>query len=249
MSAPQDLRGVVAQLCKCAPEEISEGFSLDVPALRGSLRKAVLIASIRRYLGKDCMAAATAKTFGELETLVSGKAQPVASAPETKPVVSPAAVEMPVASGVTCGMDIEAVAQLPETSDYAGHQFYKDSFSSEEIAYCAKQAKPRLHFAARWCAKEALKKCDPAFRDTRPSELELARQDSGAVFFRVRGKTLPHAVSVSHTEDTAAAVVMLAPSSGACFCSLLPIAALVAALIALVLAGAALVVAASVVSL
>jgi phosphopantetheine--protein transferase-like protein len=239
MSAPKDLRGVVAQLCKCAPEEINDGFSLDVPALRGSLKKAVLIASIRRYLGQDCMAAAAAKTFGELEALVSGKAQPSTAAPETKPAVAPSAVEMPAASGVNCGMDIEAVAQLPETSDYAGHQFYRDSFSPEEIAYCAKQAKPRLHFAARWCAKEALKKCDPAYRDVRLSELELARQDSGAVSFRSRGEALPHAVSVSHTEETAAAVVMLARS---CSCSVLPIAALVTALIALVLAGAALVI-------
>ena len=44
LSAPKDLRGVVAQLCRCAPEEKGQDFPLDVPALRGSMKKAVLIA-------------------------------------------------------------------------------------------------------------------------------------------------------------------------------------------------------------
>ena len=234
MSAPQDLRGVVAQLCRCAPEEINGDFSLDVPALRGSLKKAVLIASIRRYLGKDCMSAATARTFAELEALVSGKAAPAAparSAPLSAPVAAPASPAATVCAA-SCGIDVESVAQLPDTADYAGHQFYKDNFSPEEISYCIKQAKPRQHFAARWCAKEALKKCDAAFRDTRPADLELARADSGAVFFRLRGRVLPHAVSISHTEDTAVAVVLLTPAAHVKPAGLMPIAALVAALAA-----------------
>ena len=232
MSAPKDLREVVAGLCKCPPESIGPDFSLDVPALRGSLKKAVLIASIRRYLGKDCMAAASAKTFAELEAMVCGKAQPSAS---EAPAVLPADAKVSAPSGAACGIDLESVASLPETSDYAGHQFYRDSFSPEEIAYCAGQAEPRQHFAARWCAKEALKKCDPAFRDARPCELQLARSESGAVSFLYRGKALPHAVSVSHIAETAAAMVVPAPRAG-----LLAWTALAVSLMALLLSAAAL---------
>jgi phosphopantetheine--protein transferase-like protein len=235
MSAPKDLREVVAGLCKCAPESIQADSSLDVPALRGSLKKAVLIASIRRHLGKDCMAAASAKTFAELEALVEGKAQPSPSAPEAKAAL-PADAKVSAPFRAACGIDLEPVASLPETSDYAGHGFYQENFSPEEIAYCSRQAKPREHFAARWCAKEALKKCDPAFRDARSCELELVRSESGVVSFRCRGKALPHAVSISHTAETAAAMVVPAPRS-----SFVAWLALAAALFALLLSGAALV--------
>jgi hypothetical protein len=40
-------------------------------------------------------------------------------------------------------------------------------------------------------------------------ELELARSASGGTFLRLRGQALPHAVSVTHTSDLAAAVVVL----------------------------------------
>ena len=106
MSAPKDLREVVAGLCKCPPESIGPDFSLDVPALRGSLKKAVLIASIRRYLGKDCMAAATARTFAELEAMVSGKA-PAAPAPAAEASAQPPAAP--------CGIDMETLSALPQS--------------------------------------------------------------------------------------------------------------------------------------
>lgn len=226
MSAPKDLREVVAGLCKCPPESIGPDFSLDIPALRGSLKKAVLIASIRRHLGKDCMAAATARTFGELEAMVSGKA-PQSPVPAAGPAEEPAVS--------SCGIDMEPLSALPEAADYAGHQFYRENFSAEEIAYCAGQPAPRQHFAARWCAKEALRKCEPAFLRTPGSRLELVRRGSGAVFFRAEGRDLPHAVSLTHTEEAAAAVVLRPPRTG-----LAAWAALAASLIALLLAGAAL---------
>ncbi|OGS37474.1 MAG: hypothetical protein A3J82_05205 [Elusimicrobia bacterium RIFOXYA2_FULL_69_6] len=225
MSAPKDLREVVAGLCKCPPESIGPDFSLDVPALRGSLKKAVLIASIRRYLGKDCMAAATARTFAELEAMVSGKA-PAAPAPAAEASAQPPAAP--------CGIDMETLSALPQTDDYAGHGFYQENFSSEEIAYCAGQAEPRQHFAARWCAKEALRKCEPAFLRTPGRRLELVRRPSGAVSLRAEGRDLPHAVSLTHTEEAAAAVV-LRPSRT----SLVSWAALASALLACLLAGAA----------
>jgi len=243
MSGPADLRAVVARLCGCRPEEISGDFPLDVPALRGSLKKAVLIASIRRYLGVDCMAAAGARTFAELEAMVLGRTQPAAAAPDRAPQGAPrpagAPPPVPAAGGPACGIDLEAVSALPGTADFGGHPFYQDSFSPEEIAYCAGQAEPRAHFAARWCAKEALVKCDASWRNTPWRELELARSASGAVFLRCRGRALPHAVSVTHTDAWAAAVVVLAPPAPPPPRGWLATAGLAVSLAALVVAAAA----------
>ena len=102
-------------------------------------------------------------SFRELETAVSasGTKTDIAS----KPAV--AVSEITLCSGVddlACGIDIERVDAMPVTDDYWEHEFYKESFSKDEIAYCLLQENPRMHFAARWCAKEALVKCDPALQ-------------------------------------------------------------------------------------
>jgi phosphopantetheine--protein transferase-like protein len=120
--------------------------------------------------------------------------------------------ERPVTGEVRCGIDIEMISELPEAADYREHKFYRDSFTPEEIAYCLLQENPRLHFTARWCAKEALFKCDPAFRKEKMTDVEVARSEQGDVFLRhrVNGSnfTLPHSVSLSHTNALAAAVVV-----------------------------------------
>jgi len=113
-------------------------------------------------------------------------------------------------------LDIENIADLPEAPDYREHEFYQTMFTSEEIAYCIAQENPRMHFAARWCAKEALVKCDPAFRAEKLSSIEVVRQDTGAVFLRHHAsgtaRKLAHGVSLTHTNSIAAACVVLAPS-------------------------------------
>ncbi len=67
----KDLKGIVAGLTSVDPSEIDAAFELDRPGLDTSLKRAVLIASIRKNLGKNCMEAGRAKTFGDLEAAVS----------------------------------------------------------------------------------------------------------------------------------------------------------------------------------
>jgi phosphopantetheine--protein transferase-like protein len=120
-------------------------------------------------------------------------------------------------ASVRCGMDLENVADLPETTNYRDHEFYRDNFTPEEIAYCVLQENPRMHFAARWCAKEALFKCDPAWRNTKFSEIEVVRDQTGEVSLRHASngasRKLSHAVSLSHTNTLAAAFVVQAAAT------------------------------------
>jgi hypothetical protein len=67
------LKETVAGLVHCSPKEIGPDFSLDRPPLDESLGKSILIAAIRRDLGVECMAAASAKTYQELEDTVLGR--------------------------------------------------------------------------------------------------------------------------------------------------------------------------------
>ncbi|MBI5623846.1 MAG: 4'-phosphopantetheinyl transferase superfamily protein [Elusimicrobia bacterium] len=215
-AACMDLAGIVAKLAECSPAEVGPDFSLDRPGLQGSMRRSVLIASIRKHLGVDCMAAVHARTFGELSALVSGGS----GAGEPSPSLRAVPEELRKAGSLSflrCGIDIESVEMLPKAEDYAAHPFYHDNFTADEIAYCGRQPDPRPHFAARWCAKEALKKSEPSLMAEPMSSLEVVRTDSGALFLRRRGKggskDLPHSVSVSHTESVAAAVVVAGPAA------------------------------------
>jgi holo-[acyl-carrier protein] synthase len=225
MSDADILRKIIAKIGRVDAGQIGPDFSLESPAMKGSLKRAALAAAIRRDLGVNCPAAHTVRTFAELERAIHGGAASPATAPAPAQSASmhpgPLMPAMPrtIAGGaeLRCGFDIEMISEMPEATDYREHEFYADSFSPEEIAYCVLQENPRMHFAARWCAKEALHKCDPAFRAEKMANVDVARKDSGEVFLRhrVNGSTtnLPHAVSLSHTNVFAAAVVVQAPGT------------------------------------
>ncbi|MCX5796651.1 MAG: 4'-phosphopantetheinyl transferase superfamily protein [Elusimicrobia bacterium] len=212
--AAKDLRTIVAEMAKVDPGQVGPTFSLQSPAFSSSLKKAVLVASIRRNLGVDCMRAALAKDFAELEQMVrAGPEAPVdlpAAAPQPSPVPLP---EGAAAQGLRCGIDLELVESLPEAPDYRTHDFYVRNFTEAERAYCAAQKDPRMHLAARWAAKEALRKCDPLLSAEPFGDIEVVREESGRTFFQRRSARgparLPHAVSLTHTAQLAAAVVVL----------------------------------------
>ncbi len=219
MGKREKLRQVVAQLAGLKPEVIGPDFSLRSRGLQSSVRRAALAAAIRRQLGSDCPQAYTAATFAELEAAVRGEdARPIPAA--AKPVESPS-LSLPSRfdgpDGLACGMDIEMVAALPVTDNYWEHEFYKEAFSKDEIAYCLLQENPRMHFAARWCAKEALVKCDPAFKGQPFSAMEVVHNDSGEVSLAhdANGtrQRLSVAISISHTDAMAAAIVVRRPSA------------------------------------
>jgi phosphopantetheine--protein transferase-like protein len=116
-----------------------------------------------------------------------------------------------------CGVDIEHAATFPETEDYLQHQFYRDHFTRDEIDYCSAQFEPRLHFAARWCAKEAVRKCLSALMNVDNSKLEVRKRPDGAPFLVMQTSTgtrgLPVSLSLSHSGGMAIAMVTAHPSS------------------------------------
>lgn len=69
----KDLKTIVAEIAKVDAASVDGKFSLQTENLAASIKKAQLIASIRRHLGVDCMQAGTAKTFEELERMVAAK--------------------------------------------------------------------------------------------------------------------------------------------------------------------------------
>src|SRR5207245_1514951 len=182
----------------------------------------------------QCPAVFTARTYGELHTAVF---RTPAAAPETAPPQSRQSVagdvgfseQVSLAGGLGCGIDIEMVDNLPRVQDYWDVPFYTATFSAAETAYCLLQASPPIHFAARWCAKEALKKCDPAYSHLVMNQLEVVLTATGAPVLQsaMHGtwERVPVTVSLSHTTSMAAAVgcvSLVVPGGGGWRCAWLP---------------------------
>jgi phosphopantetheine--protein transferase-like protein len=221
--AAKDLKTIVAEMAKVDPEQVGPAFSLEIPAFSSSLKKAVLVASIRRNLGVDCMRATLARNFAELEEMVrtgSGGAASLPASPTAGPLPQSSLRILPAdaeSGGLSCGIDLEMVESLPEAADYRTHEFYLLNFTEAERAYCSAQENPRMHLAARWAAKEALRKCDPLLSAESFGGIEVIREETGRTFLQRRSADgvarLPHAVSLTHTAQMAAAIVVLPPKS------------------------------------
>lgn len=209
----ETLRTVVAELLQVSPDQISAHSPLVGGRLGESMGRALLDAALRRRLGTQCAAVYTVKNYGELEAAITGKTSDV---PTVKRASSPITTLPTTDSAVGCGVDMQRISDLPTTDDYWEHEFYKTHFTKTEIGYCLLQSNPRIHFAGRWCAKEALKKCDPSFLAEDMGNIEVISDNSAPTLFHLNAagrRSIPYALSITHTADAAVAVVIRAPVS------------------------------------
>lgn len=200
------LRKTVAEFFDVDEAQINPSFPLTGARGAGSITRASLDAAIRRRVGLKSKSVYSAKTFGELsaelgekpsETTLATPQAPAKAAPLSTP-------SLPLA----CGVDLELLENVPRAADCWTDPFYQTTFSPAEIAYCQVQADPIPHFCARWCAKEALKKCDSTYLSIDLNEIEVAHEPTGAPYLAHQGARLPHALSLSHTAFAAVAMVV-----------------------------------------
>jgi phosphopantetheine--protein transferase-like protein len=212
MEKRDSLIQIVSELLEIDSGRINSDLPLTGKGMQGSMARARLDAAIRKRIGIRCPAVYTVRNFGELEMAIfSDSATPQLAAggpPGRVNANQPDMGSIPM----SCGIDIENVDALPAAKDYREDEFYKLSFTPTEIAYCLLQENPRMHFAARWCAKEALKKCDAAYLHNEMSAIELVTSDRQAPYLSLlrdgASTRLAVAVSISHTSHTAVAVVV-----------------------------------------
>jgi len=95
-----------------------------------------------------------------------------------------------------------------------------DLFLAGEIEYCSSRARPWESYAARFAAKEASFKALGAglSHGLRWKDVEIIKEESGAVSIQLNGKALEHAekkqikqvhLSISHSGDNAVAIVTM----------------------------------------
>lgn len=119
---------------------------------------------------------------------------------------------------VGVGIDLEPVRSFQSRKFAQNRRFYERVFSAGEIAYCRTFRDPAPHFAARFCAKEALVKAARSQIPIHVTDAEIDHREGGAPYFKPRSKKknvqdffrrFEAMVSLTHTDDHAAAFVVL----------------------------------------
>jgi phosphopantetheine--protein transferase-like protein len=189
-----------------------------------SVQRAALISFARKEniaVRSELLASSVAFT---VRSLLGDGAAPAPSG--EKAVLTPlagAAASAAGSSNLMVGLDIEAVAALPAADDYRTHPFYRDTFTPTEIAHCLLQGQAEASFCGLWAAKEAIIKAGLAAAPDRLSAIEISWDAAG------RPAYPGCALSISHTDTTAAAICV----AGAAFAAPPPIAVLDPAPVAL----------------
>jgi len=110
------------------------------------------------------------------------------------------------------GADIEQISRI-ERAISRTPGFTKRVFTGAERTYCEGKGRPAQHYAARFCAKEALAKALGVPLSWQ--EVEVLRGDQGSPVIRVCGKVRELLagrvvrVSLSHAGDYALACVLV----------------------------------------
>ena len=118
-------------------------------------------------------------------------------------------------------MDLVDIARVERMLEAKGDRMLERLFTANEVAYARERARPAMHLAARLAAKEAAFKAFAGTSDARLigwREVEVVPRAghaptlsfSGRAEERFRELGIRHVwLSLTHTSDTAAAVVVL----------------------------------------
>jgi len=108
---------------------------------------------------------------------------------------------------VAVGIDIEEIDRFRKLPFHKNKNFYERIFTSAEIEYCLGKRNPYPHFAARFCAKEALIKACPQ-RITNLLDIEITKSNKKPEIKTYLVKDKIH-LSLSHTASYANAIVVI----------------------------------------
>ena len=118
------------------------------------------------------------------------------------------------------GVDIVGINRIEKLVEKYDNHFIHKVYTGEEIAYCKRMARPGIHFAGRWAAKEAFYKALPVSCQSHSSwkSMEIAVCDRGKPFIRVCSDFLRdllcnegivrYHVSISHEKTYCCACVL-----------------------------------------
>jgi phosphopantetheine--protein transferase-like protein len=188
------VKDIISHFLKKPASEIGASTVIDRTAVAGSILIHRMYAALSEA-GFAVQDYQQVRTFAELMARLGGN-----SSIQDEPGVEVKATNQP-----SIGVDIQAIDELPEASDYRAHVFYQESFSPEEISYCLLQRNPRQSFAGLFAAKEALVKANNGLKNRPFKDLVIQHDQRGKPVFE------SWQLSISHSGPMAMAAAMFVP--------------------------------------
>ncbi len=113
------------------------------------------------------------------------------------------------------GTDLVEVSRIQSAIKEIGKRFLNRIYTATEQNYCQSKAKPEIHFAGRFAAKEAIMKALKSSGINDPiafSSIEIQSMDTGEPVVVLDSKYQGQCkVSISHTDSLAIAFAIYAP--------------------------------------
>ncbi len=113
---------------------------------------------------------------------------------------------------IAIGVDTEEIQRFENKDRVKDERFLKFIYTERELDYCFSKAKPALHLAARYCAKEAGVKAlyTLGIEHVTYNKIEITNRKNGVAELSVLNHPeLKTRVSMSHSKTTAVASVIL----------------------------------------
>jgi holo-[acyl-carrier protein] synthase len=200
------LREIVSRIARIDPAQLNADSQLKA-VLGNSLGLAKLDAALRSKFGISEPTVYGVRTFGDLCSLLSvGPSSDVITAPLASNPPIPSTRGHGTSNNISIGVDVESIAAMQGVSDYWDDDFYKNTFTPQEIAYALLQASPQASFAAMWCAKEAFRKSNATLAQLDWQRIEVVHDNQGKPGLLLSGQPVQGALSLSHTDEIAFAV-------------------------------------------
>jgi phosphopantetheine--protein transferase-like protein len=195
----EKLKSIIAAYTRQSPDAITAETRIDRTALGSSIH-------VHRFFATLAQAGYAVNNYQSIITVAqllqqfNGSSLP-AEVNHFVASSAPSGTTVQGSNEPSIGIDIEEVSSLPQTDDFREHSFYTANFSTSEIAYCILQNNPYASFAGLFAAKEALVKTNNSLRGQQFHQLVFTHSSEGKPVYP------GYAVSVSHTDTTAIAVV------------------------------------------
>lgn len=206
---------IIARIARADAGAVAPGQTLGKLGLGTSLGLSVLQSALERRFKRKLRPLAWRMTVAELLAATDGAEQTVATnlaSSEGTPVrpknpsgpfggrtraISPAA---PVWGH---GVDLQDIAAMPATDGEGATAFYEQHFTAAELAGAELRPDQRAHLCGLWCAKEAVRKSDPALLALAPREIVIESDSDGRPRVRLERSVLEAqfqiVLSISHS--------------------------------------------------
>ena len=192
---------IIATFIKKDATQINNDTLIDKSVIPGSVllhrMYSALSAEGYHIVNKDKI-----RTYGDFVAEINKTDNVSESKLESKSITVDKKIANRGSNGLSVGIDIEDIFNMPIASDYREHKFYLDNFSQKEISYAILQADPRATFAGRFAAKEAIVKADNSYKMVPFKEIEILNDDNGKPIFK------DFVLSISHSNNEAVAIAL-----------------------------------------